>query len=106
MRKNDNDTVVDKAVNFVKDVFGIQHDAVATETRPEDHDLAAEAPSEPPARLDPNTFVVSPSGQIIPGSFPARETDTERLRREVGEDPPQKSARELNAENAWHEDNG
>jgi hypothetical protein len=41
------ETVVDKAVNFVKDVFGIQHDASPeVEANPEYHDTAPEVTAE------------------------------------------------------------
>ena len=85
MPTSDNDTVIDKAVNLVKDVFGIRHDAPA-EPEPDFKDTEPEVTAEHAMSLDPNVFVVSPSGQVTPGTAPSGETDAERLRREVGEE--------------------
>ncbi len=64
------ETVVDKAVNFVKDVFGIEHDAAPeAEARPEYTDTAPEVTTENAMRLDPNTLVVNPAGEITPNSY-------------------------------------
>jgi len=107
MQTNDNDTIVDKAVNFVKDAFGIRH-GPASGVDPNfedgktfgDHDTEAEVTAEQASSLDPNAFVVSPSGQVAPVGLvdPPRETDAERLRREVDEQPRPKSLLERNDE--------
>jgi hypothetical protein len=103
------ETVVDKAVNFVKDVLGIHHEAAPeVEGNPEYPDTAPEVTAEKAMRLDPDTFVVSPSGQVTPGTNTSvrAETEAERLRREVGEYPREKTALELNAESARAEEGG
>jgi hypothetical protein len=103
METEHNETVVEKAVNFVKDVLGVQHDGTpAVEAEPEYPDTAPEVTAENAMRLDPDAFMSNSAGQISPaGSYVAPmdavplldETDAERLRREVDE-PPKKSVSE------------
>ena len=100
------ETVIEKTIAYVKDVLGIQ---TAPEADLEYHDTAPEVTAENAMRLDPNEFAV---GELnAEGYFPStesatstRETDIERLRREVDEHPREKSALELNAESARAED--
>jgi hypothetical protein len=114
METEHNETVVEKAVAFVKDMFGIQPEPVHdVDPVPDFPDTAPEVTAENAMRLDPNAFLVDPAGQITPGSYvapmdnmePRDETDIERLRRQVDE-PRQKGALELNAESARAEENG
>jgi len=76
------ETVVHKAVNFVKDVFGIQHDAAPeVEARPEYTDTA-----ENSTHLEPRAFGTR-VGEVDDGSFvrPLGDPEDEHLRRAVGE---------------------
>ena len=101
-----NETVVDKAVAFVKDMFGVSEPARRVE--PEYPETTPEATAEDAMRLDPNAYVVNTAGQMTTDSFvaPLEETTTDRLRREVGEQTREKGALELNAESARREDGG
>jgi hypothetical protein len=82
------ETMVDKAVTFVKDMFGIQTDAPPdVEANPEYSDTAPAITAENAMRFDPNAFETR-VGQLNADRYvrPVGETDAERLRREVGED--------------------
>ena len=55
METQHTETVVEKAVAFVKDMLGIQTDtAPDVEAKPEYHDTAPEVTAENAMRLDPN----------------------------------------------------
>jgi hypothetical protein len=99
-----NETVVEKAVAYVKEVFGI-HPTPEVDAKPEFSDTAPEVTAENAMRLDPNAYesLVPPESGF---DSAARKAETERLRREVDEHPPQKTAWELNAESARAEDGG
>jgi hypothetical protein len=84
------ETVVEKAVNFVKDVFGVQHDASPkTDAEPPYEDTEPEVTAEQAMSLDPNAYTVSPSGQVVPASTilpevltdPEPDSDDEQVRR-------------------------
>jgi hypothetical protein len=82
------ETVVDKAVTFVKDMFGIQTDAPPdVEANSEYSDTAPAITSENAMRFDPNAFETK-VGQLNADSYvrPVGETHAERLRRDVGKD--------------------
>jgi hypothetical protein len=88
------ETVVDKAVTFVKDMFGIQSDTPPDiQANPEYSDTAPAITAVNAMRFDPNAFETK-VGQLNADNYvrPVGETDAERLRREVGEDPREKSA--------------
>jgi hypothetical protein len=109
METQHNETVVDKAVNFVKDVLGIQHDAPEVVANPEYHDTEAEVAAENAMRIDPNSYRMESLEHLNAEETAARpvgDSDTERLRREVDEFPRKMSALELNAANARAEENG
>jgi len=108
METQHTETVVDKAVNFVKDVLGIQHgDAPEVVANPEFHDSEAEVAAENATRLDPNAYKMQSLEQLNAEETSVRpDSDTERLRREVDEFPRKMSALELNAANARAEENG
>jgi hypothetical protein len=111
MKTEHNETVIDKAVGYVKDMFGIHPEAAPdVEAKPEFHDTEPEVTAENAMRLDPDAYLVDPAGQITPGllntsgdTTPASyvastdESDAERLRREVDE-PREKSAIESGSE--------
>lgn len=104
------ETIMEKAVAYVKDVFGIPP-ADATpeaEATPAHHDTEAEITAESAMRLDPNVYegVVPPESGIAFDPVTERGDHAERLKREVDEQPRQKSALELNAESARAEDGG
>jgi hypothetical protein len=87
------ETVVDKAVTFVKDMFGIPTDTPPNvEADPEYSDAAPAITSENAMRFDPNAFETK-VGRLNADTYvrPLGETDAERLRREVGEDIREKS---------------
>lgn len=103
------ETVVEKTVAFVKDVLGIHPDpAPEVEARREYSNTIPAVTAEDAMRLSPNAHIMRSVGQIGDESYvrPVEETDTDRPRREVAEDLPQKTALELNAESAQAEDNG
>jgi hypothetical protein len=79
------ETVVEKAVAFVKDVLGIPADhAPDVEAKPEYSDAAPEVTAENAMRPDPNAFIVNAAGQITPrGDAPLEETVADRLRRDA-----------------------
>jgi hypothetical protein len=82
------ETVVEKAVAYVKDVFGI-HSPDPTpdvQAKPEYHDTAPEITAENAMRLEPNAFGTSVE-DLNADSYvrPVGELDVDRLRREVGE---------------------
>jgi hypothetical protein len=110
METQHTETVVDKAVNFVKDVLGIQHDdAPEVVADPEYHDSEPEVAAENAMRIDPNSYKMESLEQLNAEETSARpvgDSDTERLRREVDEFPRKMSALELNAANARAEENG
>ena len=109
MEANHTETVVEKAVAYVKDMFGIQTDtAPEVEAKPEYRDTKSEITAEAAMRLDPNVYegIVPPEGGSAFDPAARRESDTERLRREVDEQPHAKGALELNAESARAEDGG
>ncbi len=110
METQHTETVVDKAVNFVKDVLGIQHDdAPEVVAKPEYQDTKSEVAAENAMRIDPNSYRMQSLEQLNAAEAdarPAPESDTERLRREVDEFPRKMSALELNAANARAEENG
>ena len=103
------ETVVDKAVTFVKDMLGIPTDAAPdVEAKPEYHDTAPEITAENAMRLDPNAYTTKTVEELNAESYvrPVGDSETERLRREVDEHPREKSAFELNAESARAEEGG
>jgi len=110
METQHTETVVDKAINFVKDVLGIQHDdAPEVMAKPEHHDTESEVAAENAVRIDPNSYRMESLEQLNaeePYARPVADSDTERLRREVDEFPRKMSALELNAANARAEENG
>ena len=108
METQHTETVVDKAVNFVKDVLGIQHESEPEVVAdPEFHDSEAEVAAENATRLDSNAYKMQSLEQLNAEETSARpDSDTERLRREVDEFPRKMSALELNAANARAEENG
>jgi len=111
METEHGDTVVEKAVTFVKDMLGIHPPAPDVEARPEYTDTAPEITSENALRLNPNEFAMKSIGELSPetASSPDShlsanradsdttidETEAERLRREEEEHPRQKTASEL-----------
>jgi hypothetical protein len=119
METGHTETVVEKAVAYVKDVLGI-HPTDAppdVEANPEYSDTAPEVTAEDAMRLDPNAYTMKSIGELnsetsVPpesgGEFTraksTEETDAERLRREADKPPRQKSALELNSESARLED--
>jgi hypothetical protein len=109
METEHTETVVEKAVAFVKDVFGIQTEPTPNvETREEYSHTAPEVTAESAMRLDRNAFdgLVSTDAGIAFDPVTARALETERLKREADEHPEPKGAFELNAESARAEDNG
>jgi hypothetical protein len=103
------ETVVDKAVAFVKDVFGIQTEPTPNVgTREEYSHTAPEVTAESAMRLDRNAFdgLESTDNGVAFDPVTAQALQTERLKREVGEEPREKTALELNAESARAEDGG
>jgi hypothetical protein len=101
METTHNETVVDKAVGFVKDMLGLQSDTPPTvEEKPEYSDAPA-VTSDDAMRFDPNAFETK-VGELNADTYvrPAAETDAERLRREVGEPPRDKSGVELSTDSA------
>jgi hypothetical protein len=82
------ETVVDKAVNFVKDVFGIEHEAAPeVEARPEYTDTAPEITTEGAMHLEPRAYGTR-VGEVDDGSFvrPLGDPEDERIRRVVDEE--------------------
>jgi|HubBroStandDraft_6_1064221.scaffolds.fasta_scaffold1771675_1 hypothetical protein len=110
MEKQHTETVVDKAVNFVRDVLGIQHDdAPEVVANPEFHNTEAEVAAEKATGIDPNSYRMESLDQLNakePYARPVADSDADRLRREVDEFPRKMSALELNAANARAEENG
>ena len=107
METQHTETVVDKAVNFVKDVLGIQHESEPEVVAdPEFHDSEAEVAAENAMRIEPNSYSMQSLEQLNAEPRPVEDSDTERLRREVDEFPRKMSALELNAANARAEENG
>jgi len=103
------ETVVDKAVAFVKDVFGIETEPTPNgETTREYSDTAPEVTAEGAMRLDRNAFdgLVSTDSGMAFDPVTAQALEAERLKRAADEEPRQKSALELIAERARAEDNG
>ena len=103
------ETVVDKAVAFVKDVFGIQTEPTPNaESRQEYSHTAPEVTAESAMRLDRNAFdgLVSTDSGIAFDPVTAQALETGRLKRETDEHPQPKGAFELMAESARREDNG
>jgi len=101
------ETAVEKAVAYVKDVLGLQSEPARENEAPSDYpDTAPEVTAENAMRLNPDAYAAHSIGPMDADAFvpPMDETDTERLRREVGEYPVRKSALELNAESARAED--
>jgi hypothetical protein len=94
------ETVVDKAVTFVKEVLGI-HPA-PDEPQPEYH-TAPEATAE--TRLQPKVYGTT-VGEVNAETNvrPLGNSEDERLRRVIDEQPREKSALELNAESARAEE--
>jgi hypothetical protein len=85
MQANDNSTndsstnVVDKAVNFVKDALGIQHNsAPEVQAKPEYHDTEPEV-ADAAMSLDPNVY----EGLVPPESGTVFEDDPQRPRRDA-----------------------
>ena len=74
------ETVVEKAVNFVKDVFGIEHEtAPDVEAKPEYHDTAPEVTAENAMRLNPNAYGASVEELNAEGYVrPVGEPDVDR----------------------------
>src|ERR1700728_4055601 len=108
METEHTETVVEKAVAYVKDSVVIQTDtAPDVQAKPEYHDTASEVTAENAMRLDPNAYATS-VGRLNGENYvrPVAETDADRLRREVDEYPREKSALELNADSARAEDGG
>ena len=86
------ETVVDKAVTFVKDMLGIHTDtAPEVEAEPEYHDTAPEITAENAMRLDPNAQTMQTVGELNAESYvrPVGDSEVDRLRREVDEHPRQ-----------------
>jgi hypothetical protein len=85
-------TVVEKAVNFVKDVFGVQDNG------------AHEVVPQNVMRFDHHQYVTRLN---VYDDYirPATETAAQLYHRQLYE-PRQKTALELNAESAWQELNG
>jgi hypothetical protein len=109
METQHSETVVDKAVNFVKDVLGIQHDdAPAVVANPEHHDTEPEVAAENAVGIDPNSYRMESLEQLNaePYARPVADSDDEPSRRDVDEFPRKMSALELNAANARAEENG
>jgi hypothetical protein len=109
METQHTETVVDKAVNFVKDVLGIQHDdAPEVVASPEYHDGETETAAENAMQLDPNAYKMQSLEQLNAETYarPEPDSDTERSRGKVDEFPRKMSALELNAANARAEENG
>jgi hypothetical protein len=109
METEHTETVVEKAVAFVKDMFGIPSgSAPGVEARTEYRDSAPEVTAENAMRLNPNAYegLVPPESGMVLGPKTERADDAERLRREVDEQPRPKGALELNAESARAEDGG
>jgi hypothetical protein len=109
METQHSETVIDKAVNFVKDALGIPHeDASDVVANPEYHDSEPELAAEDAMRLDPNAYRMKSLDQMEAESVagPIVDPEAERVRREVDQYPREKTAFELNAENARAEENG
>ncbi len=86
------ETVVDKAVAYVKDMVGI-HPASEAEPERDYPDTAPEITAENAMRLDPNAYKLG-DGQVNAEAYP----------RPVGETDEEKTALELNAESARAEE--
>lgn len=69
METEHNETLAEKAVNFVRDAFGIQRENAPVEAERSYPDTALEVTAENAMRLDPNAYLVDTAGQITPGSF-------------------------------------
>lgn len=107
METEHTETVVEKAVAFVKDVFGVEP-TPEVEPEPGYCGTAPEVTAESAMRLDRNAFdgLVSTESGIVYDPVTARALETERLEREADEAPQQKTALELNAESARAEEGG
>jgi len=84
------ETVVDKAVTFVKDMLGIHTDtAPDVEAKPEHHDTAPEITTENAMRLDPKAHAMQTVGELNAEGYvrPVEDSEVDRLRREVDEHP-------------------
>lgn len=78
--ETEHETVVDKAVAFVKDMFGVHPDAAPeVRAKPEYADTAPEVTAEDAMRLDPNAY----EGLVPPESGTIFENDAERERRDA-----------------------
>jgi len=100
------ETVVEKTVAFVKDVLGIHTDTPPdVEAKPEYDDTAPEIRAEISTRLEPKVYGTM-VGQVNPENSvrPLGDSEDERLRRVIDEQPREKSAFELNAESARAEE--
>jgi hypothetical protein len=77
------ETVVDKAVAYVKEVLGIHPDTHLDGEGHEYHDAARDITAENAMRLDP--LVVNPGGEIPPNSYvrPLGHPEDERIRRVI-----------------------
>lgn len=90
METEHTETVVEKAVAFVKDIFGLQTDPEPdVEAKREYSDTAPEITAESAMRLNPNAFegLVPPESGVAFDPVTDRAIETERLRREVDEYP-------------------
>ena len=99
------ETVVDKAVTFVKDLLGIHTDtAPDVEAKPGRHDTAPEITAENAMRLDPNARTMRTVRELNAESNvrPVGESEVDRLRREVDEHP--RETVKLNPESGRLED--
>jgi len=99
------ETVVDKAVTFVKDMLGIHTDtAPGVKAQPEYHDAAPEITAENAMGLDPNAQTMQTVGEVNAESYvrPVGDSEVDRLRREVDEHP--RATIKLNPESGRLED--
>jgi hypothetical protein len=99
------ETVVEKTVAFVKDVFGM-HPAPGVGAQPEYHSTAPEVTAENAMRLDPDAHVMNAVEPMNTEAYVLPIDDAERLQREEGEHPREKSAFELNSESVRAENGG
>ena len=77
--ETERETVVDKAVAFVKDMFGVHPDTPEVRARPEFSDSAPEVTAEDAMRLNPNAY----EGLVPPESGAIFEDEAERERRDA-----------------------
>ncbi len=119
METEHTETVMEKAVSYVKEALGIHPAEPDVQAKPEYSDAEPEIDTKEAILLNPNAYAPKSIGELSSENSPspevalaieraeatnAGETEDERLRREEAESIRQPTALELNSESARLED--